>query len=67
MISTAQKSGQIENEFDCSIGNVVAFELYNYFDLKMNGFSQSGIFSNIDTDGQLPTRKIFLKFLKVIM
>ena len=46
-MSSAQKNGQIENEFDCSMSNVVAFELYNYFDLKMNGFSKSGIFSNM--------------------
>ena len=45
VMSSAQKNGQIENEFDCSMSNVVAFELYNYFDLKMNGFSKSGIFS----------------------
>jgi len=42
VMSSAQKNGQIENEFDCSMSNVVAFELYNYFDLKMNGFSKSG-------------------------
>ena len=46
-MSSAQKNGQIENEFDCSMSNMVAFELYNYFDLKMNGFSKSGIFSNM--------------------
>ena len=46
-MSSAQKNGQIENEFDCSMSNVVAFELYNYFDLKMNGFSKSGTFSKI--------------------
>ena len=64
-MSSAQKNGQIENEFDCSMSNVVAFELYNYFDLKMNGFSKSGTFSKIHNPGS-PTRFMIQNILKMI-
>ena len=63
-MSSSQKNGQIENEFDCSMSNVVAFELYNYFDLKMNGFSKSGIFSNMDLG--CPYRSFSRNILKMI-
>jgi len=63
-MSSSQKNGQIENEFDCSMSNVVAFELYNYFDLKMNGFSKSGIFSKMCLG--CPTRSMSQNILKMI-
>jgi len=42
VLSTSADNGAIEMEFDCLMSNVVAIELYNYFDLKMDGFSKSG-------------------------
>jgi len=40
-VKSSQLEQRVRHSFDCSVENVVAFELYTYFNYQMSGFSQS--------------------------